>query len=484
MDKSDGLKQLNGRTEASGAKKSCARGRLELLLDGASLVELGRYFEQAGMVPGYECASEPGEGVVAGVGAVDGRPVYVFAQDVSVLAGSMSGGQAEKIVRVLELAERNGSPVVCVLDSGGSRVAEGAAAVGAYNRVIKKMTELSGLVPTVAVVAGPCIGAGAMLAAAADFTVAVNGSVLGLHSPQVLAAAGAEAQASARAVCAKGLAQFYAEDEAGAFALVRRLLSFLPQNNLDEAAAADGPDDPDRQIPELDAGETPGARELIAMIADAGQFLELYATYGQSMVTGFIRLNGYTAGVVANAGGFAPDACRKAARFISLLDAYHLPVLTLADAGDIQPGPQEAEMAAALPSLLYAYSQATTPMVTMITGKAVGAGLLAMCPRSAGADIVYAWANAEISALPAETAALIVYGDEIKKADDPVAARQGAIVKYMNKEATAFEAARQGVVDEVIAPSASRQMAVYALEACASKRAAITPPKKHGVAPL
>lgn len=465
-------------------EKLTAREGIEKLLDGASFVELGRFFEQTAATPGYECATAPGEGVITGYGSVLGRPVYVFAQDSAVLAGSMSRGQAEKIIKVLEMAEKNGSPVVGILNSAGSRVSEGAAAMGAYNALIKKLAELSGVVPTIAVAAGPCIGAAAVLPCVFDFTVAQEGSGILLHSPQVSAAHGKTQtkMSDAQLACSLGAAQFLAADEAAAFALVRKLLALLPQNNLEDPPAEAG-GDPNRLIPEPD---TRDSRELVKKIADAGSFLEAYAAYGQSMITGFIRLNGYTAGIIANVGGTAPDAdaCRKAARFISLLDAYHLPILTLADAGDIQPGVQDAGLPGPLSSLLYAYSQATAPMVTVVTGKVVGAGLLAMCPKSAGADVVYAWKNAVLSALPPEAGALIVYDAEIRNAADPVAARQEAIGKYTGTNAAAAEAARQGVVDDVIEPSATRQMVIAAFEACASKRLAAKPPKKHGVWPL
>lgn len=483
MNKQDSLNEPEERRQQSGE----ARRRICGLLDDASFMELERLYEQTAVTRGYECVSAPGEGVVAGFGTVDSRPVYVFAQDPAVLGGSMSSGQADKICRIMDMALRNGAPVLGILDSAGARVSEGAAAMGAYNSVLKKLSELSGVVPTIAIVCGRSIGAAAVLAASADFTVAVEGCTLLLHSPLVDAAAQGKsdrALGNAEAVCRNGIAQFHAGNDAAAFALVRKLLAYMPDNNMGDAPERPA-DDGNRLLPELDNEITIDTRDLIKKIADWNDFLEVYSQYAPGMVTGFIRLNGNVAGVVANVAGGTPDtdALRKAARFITLMDAYHLPILTLVDCADAEPGTGNRQLQA-ISALVSAYSQSSVPMVTVVYGRAVGTGLLSMCPRNCGADLVYAWRGAVISALPVEAGALIWYDDAIRAAKDPAAERQKAIGAYLNGSASSVEAARMGLVDEVIAPSETRQMVITAFEACANKRCCAHPPRKHAVRPL
>ncbi len=476
-------------------KKLTARERVETILDQASFIELDKYIERSQVTPGFESKTLAGEGVITGYGTIDGRPVYLFLQDYTVLGGSMSMAQAAKITKIMDMALQNGSPVIGVLDSGGSRIAEGAAAVAAYGSVIKKLNDLSGVVPTICVTAGPCIGSQAYLASLTDFTIAVEGiSAVLLHGEQILSSAmgqkfdigglgGAMAQ-NART----GVAQFLAADEQDAYAQVRRLLSYLPMNNLDEAPYESNNDDINRQIPELNEDGAIGAKDLILKITDNAAFFEYHAYYAPGILTGFARMNGNTVGIIANNADGALDvkAAKKAARFIALLDAYHLPVVTLTDAGDlpVEAETEEAGLIPALSSLMYAYAQSSVPMVTVIFGRAVASGLLAMGSKSAGADVVFAWSSAEIAALPAEAGSLIFYEDEINASDDPMAAKREALVKYINEHASAFNAAKQGLVDDVIAPSATRQMVIAALEACLLKRENDKPPKKHGVMPV
>ncbi len=474
-------------------KKLTARERVNTILDQASFIELDKYIERSGATPGFESKTIAGEGVVTGYGTIDGRPVYVFIQDYTVLGGSMSMAQAKKIVKILDMALKNGSPVIGVLDSGGSRISEGAAAAAAYGEVIKKLSDLSGVVPTISVIAGPCIGSQAYLACMTDFTVAVDGiSAVLLHGEQIVSSAMGQkfdVQAFGGAMAQNvrtGIAQFFATDETDAYATVHTLLSYLPMNNLDDAPYEANEDDINRHIPELDAEGDVGALDLVSKIADNGVFFEVHSYFAPEIKTGFARMNGNTVGIVANAGVLSASAAQKAARFISILDAYHLPLLTLADAGDIpvETETKEDGFISAVASLMSTYAQSGIPMVTVIWGKAVAAGLLAMGSKSAGADVVLAWSCAEISALPSEAGSLIFYEDEINASADPLAAKTEALGKYKSEYASAFNAARQGVVDDVIAPSATRQMAIAALEACLLKREQGKPPKKHGVMPL
>jgi len=476
-------------------KKLTARERVNAILDQASFIELDKYIERSQATPGFESKTATGEGVITGYGTIDGRPVYVFAQDYTILGGSMSMTQAKKIVKILDMALKNGSPAIGVLDSGGARVSEGAAAVSAYGDIIKKLNELSGVVPTVSVIAGPCIGAQAYLAALTDFTVAVEGiATLLLHGEQILSSAMGtnfytDAFAGALAQNERtGIAQIFAADEMEAYFDVRKLLSYLPMNNLDDAPFDAGADDINRQIPELDTDEVVTAHSLISKIADDSQFFEIHSKYAKNAVTGFARMNGNTVGIVANAAGEAinVNAARKMSRFIQFLDAYHLPLITLADAGDmpVESETKENSLIPAMSALMFSYAQASIPMVTVIYGRAISAGLLSMGSKSLGADVVFAWSSAEISALPLEAGSLIFYEEQIKASKDPATAKENAQKRYGEEYATAFNAARQGVVDDVIAPSSTRQMIAAGLEACLLKRENATPPKKHGVMPL
>jgi acetyl-CoA carboxylase carboxyltransferase component len=487
--------QLGGGTEKIEAQhklgKMTARERVRILLDDASFIELDKFYERSQSTTGFESVTAAGEGVITGYGTVDGRPIYVYAQDYTVLNGSMSCAQAQKIVKIMDMALQNGAPVIGILDSGGARISEGAAAMGAYGALVKKMTDISGVVPTVCVVAGPCIGAAAVIAGLSDFTFAVDkAAVLLMHGQQIVSSSMGEAFkvdniSGAQAMNERtGTAQFFSANENEAYAVVRRLLSYLPSNNLDEAPSQMAEDDLNRQIPELDAYDL-DARDLIIKIADNNDFLEYHAHYAKEAVTGFARMNGNTVGFIATRGTetLTGAAAKKAARFIMILDAYHIPVILIVDSGDIpvQDEIQNENMISDISGLLYALAQATVPMVAVITGQAVAAGLLAV--KSANADIVLAWSSAVISALPEEAGALIQYEKEITSADDPISARSAAIEKYKTEYANAFTAARLGVVDDVIAPSATRQMVIGALEACITKRQS-KPPKKHGVLPL
>lgn len=504
MDKKSSLAELADKTNSAklgGGKdkidaqhklgKMTARERINALLDEASFIELDKFYERSQTTPGFESAKAAGEGVITGYGTADGRPVYVIAQDYTVLNGSMSCAQAQKIVKIMDMALQNGAPVIFVLDSGGARVAEGAAAMGAYGMLVRKLNDLSGVVPTITVIAGQCIGASAIIAGLTDFTFAVQKvSSLLLHGPQIVSSTmggnfTVEEISGASALNERtGTAQFLSENENQAYDAVRKLLSFLPSNNLDEPPSRMAEDDLNRQIPELDTDDA-DARDMVVKIVDNNEFLEYQAYYANEIVTGFARMNGNTVGVVANrsASVLSGAAAKKAARFITLLDAYHIPVVTLADCGDIpvEDETKDANLISEFSGLLFACAQASVPMVTVIVGQAVAAGLLAA--KSANTDIVLAWSSAEISAMPPETGALILFENEIASAGDPAAARIAAIEKYKKEYASAFAAAKLGVVDDVIAPSATRQMVIAALEACITKRQS-KPPKKHGILPL
>jgi len=466
--------------------KLTARERISKLLDDKSFIETDAFAELSAAAEGFEAVSAAGEGVVTGYGTINSRPVYVFSQDFTVLGGSLGYMHTQKILKVLDMAGKSGVPVVGILDSAGARLGEGAASLNGLSKIMKKMTTLSGVVPMVSVVAGPCAGTASYLTALSDFVFVVD-KIGGIYSaaPAVF---GEDANDVGGAMVANeksGLAHFFAQDENTCFAQVKTLMEYLPFNNVEDAPYYDQTDDLNRQLQGLDSDAD--TKTIISAIADNGGFLEVQAYYATNIVTGFIRLNGFAVGVVANNAGSAlcAEAAEKAARFVRFCDAFNTPVLTLADT----PGYEadgEAERKGQVrdaSKLVFAYGEASVPMVTVITGKAIGNGFVSMCPKGLGADMVFAWPDAEISCLAAETAANIIMTDELLSADDPVEKRKELAGMYAEKFANPFEAAKQGAIDDIIAPVETRQRVIAGLEMAFGKRE-LTTPKKHGVMPL
>lgn len=474
------------------AGKKTARERVERLLDAGSFIEIEKFVKRTFSTPGFEAASATGEGVVCGYGTIDERPVFLYAQDYTVLSGSLSAAHAAKILKVMDMAAKNGVPVIGVLDSGGARISEGIAAVESTAAILNKLTELSGVIPTITVVAGPCIGTAAYIAALSDFTLMVEGiSAVALHGPQIYGSAlGKNIQATQEFGARNhnentGISQFLCANEEECADTVKTLLSFLPSNNLDEAPYGLDTDDLNRQLP-FTGEEGYDAKAVISAVADHGIILESGAHFAPGVITAFGRLGGNVCGFVANADQeMTCNAAKKAARFIGLLDAFNIPVITLANCNGSSVN-IEWEQKALIPNaarLIGAYAQAGIPKLTVVTGKAVGDGFAMMCPKALGADMVYAWPTAEISSMPAEAGALILYEDEISKAQDGVAAKQQMKERYIEEYANPWQAAEQGVVDDVIEPAHTRQILVSALEMTISKRENKLP-KKHGVLPL
>ncbi len=474
------------------AGKKTARERISVLLDEESFVEIDKFIRRAYITPGYEARSEVGEGVICGYGTIGCRPVFVFAQDYTVLKGSLSRAHANKILKTLDMAAANGVPVIGILDSDGARVSEGAAAIDSYADILKKLSDISGVVPTVSIVAGNCIGTAAYIAASTDFCFAIQDmAMIALHGPQIYSstlgddidvktAFNAEAHNSFT-----GVAQFMPKDEDECYSEVARLLSFLPLNNLEEPLNMAADDDPNRQLTGFGEEFEYDPRALIKAVADAGGAMEYQQYYSPGIITMIGRLNGNTVGFVANEseGNIEGHAARKAARFISLMDAYNIPIVTFANCGGTAVEDVKPMLIANVARLISSYAQAGVPMLTVVTGQAVGDGFAMMCPKSLGADMVYAWPQAVITAMPPEAGAIIMYEDEIKKADDGVAAKQQMIKKYEDEFANPWQAAEQGVVDDVIDPAQTRQLLGAALEMCISKRGSNLP-KKHNVMPL
>lgn len=469
------------------AGKKTARERISALLDAASFVEIDKFVKRGYSVPGYESKSEPGEGVVCGYGTVDGSPVFVFSQDYTVLSGSVSTAHARKILKTVNMAASSGVPVIGILDSGGARVAEGAAAIDSYAAILKALDEISGVIPTICVVAGECVGTAAYIAATMDFCLAVDKiTTIALHGPQIYSATlgsqiDAETAFSAKAANeVTGVAQFLEPDEDSCFADVRRLLTYLPSNNLEGSGYEMPTDDANRKISGFDDAYDPKA--LIASICDSGACLEYQAGYGQEITTAFGRLNGNAVGFVANSqeGTVSSAAVKKAARFVSILDAYDLPIITLTNCTGTPINMDEPSLVRDCAGLIAAYAESGTAMLNVIVGDAIGDGYAMMCPRALGADMVYAWPQAVISALPAEAGSIIMFEDDIKQSDDGIKAKADALQKYREEYANPWQAAEQGIVDDVIEPAATRQMLSAALEMCQTKRVQRLP-RKHTV---
>ena len=456
--------------------KKTARERVNLLLDGGSFLEQNMLVADAG--------------VVTGCGTVDGRAVYVIAQDFAVMNGAVGVKQGQKIVKVLELARKTGTPVVFVCDSNGARVGEGAAALEAYADIFAHMARLSGVVPMITVVAGPCIGAAAMVAQLSDLVVmAEPAGALLAAGPQVLCATQgcdvkkAEELGGAKIAVENGAAHFACESEEAAFAQVKTLLAMLPANNLEDAPFA-VEEDMNRLTEGLAAGED-GLKVITAM-ADAGSVVEVSKGY-TGAVTAFAKLAGRTVAFVYTGKG---DTCdkrmEKIARFVRFADCYNIPVVSLVDSTGLavlKSVERQLDVVKAASKLVYAYSEATTVKVTLVIGNAIGAAYVAM-GGSANADVTYAWPGRVISPLTGEAAIAIWHKDEINNSTgDAVAARKELAAKYEAEVADGVVAAAEGLVDDVIDPADSRKLVIAALENLSSKRDS-NPPKKHGSMPL
>lgn len=455
--------------------KQTARERVAMLLDGGSFVEQSMLFTDAG--------------VVAGSGTVDGRPVYVLSQDFTVLDGAVGAKQAKKTVKVLELARKTGTPVVLMCDSNGARVGEGAAALEAYADIFAHMARLSGVVPMITMVLGPCVGAAAMMAQLSDIVlVAKPAGALLVAGPQVLAATmgkdlKAEDLGGGKTAVEYGAAHFACESEAEAFETVKKLLCMLPGNNLEDAPFT-AEEDMNRLLDGLEAGAD--GREVITALADAGSVIELGKGF-----TGAVTALGKMAGrTVAFAYTGKGDTCdkrmKKLARFVRFADCYNIPVVSLVDSTGFElfdSIDRQMSVMKSASELVYAYSEATCVKVTLVIGNAVGAMYVAM-GGSANADATYAWPGSVISPMTGDAAIQVMWKDQIKASKgDAVAARAELAAKYEAEVADGVCAACEGLVDDVIDPADSRKMLIAALEMLSSKRDS-NPPKKHGNMPL
>ena len=480
--------------------KLTARERLDLLLDPGSFVEMDAFVTNR-----VATATERylGDGVVTGHGTIDGRLVFVFSQDFTVFGGSLSEAYAAKICKVMDLAMKVGAPIVGLNDSGGARIQEGVVSLGGYADIFLRNTLASGVVPQLSVVMGPCAGGAVYSPAITDVTIMVEGtSYMFVTGPNVVKAVTHEDVDAERLGGAtthttrSGVAHLSTSDEATALDAARRVLSFLPSNNLDAPPRADSGDPPDRQDAALDSivpddpSRAYDMHEVIWRVVDAGDFLEIQPGFARNIITGFARLDGHSIGIVAQqptvlAGALDIDASVKAARFVRMCDAFNVPLVTFVDVPGFMPGvgQEHGGIIRHGAKLLYAYCEATVPKLTVITRKAYGGAYDVMSSKHIRGDVNLAWPTAEIAVMGAEGAVNILHREAISASDDPLGERARLIADYQERFANPYEAAARGYVDDVIVPSETRPRLIAGLRMTAGKRD-VNPRKKHGNIPL
>jgi len=482
-----------------GKGKLTARERIEVLLDEGSFEEFDMYVTHRCTDFGMEKQKVAGDGVVTGWGTINGRQVYVFSQDFTVLGGSLSETHAQKICKIMDMAMKNGAPIIGLNDSGGARIQEGVASLAGYADVFKRNVDASGVVPQISVIMGPCAGGAVYSPAMTDFIFMVrDSSYMFVTGPDVVKTVTneivtAEELGGASTHTRKSsVADGAYENDIEALEQVRILFDFLPLNNREKPPVRPVFDDPARLEMRLDtlipdsATKPYDMKELIHALADESDFFEIQESFAKNIITGFIRMDGQTIGVVANqpmvlAGCLDIDSSRKAARFVRFCDAFNIPILTLVDVPGFLPGTAQ-EYGGVIKhgaKLLFAYSQATVPMVTLITRKAYGGAYDVLASKHIGADINYAWPTAEIAVMGAKGATEILYRSELGDVEKIA----GRTKEYEERFANPFVAAERGFIDEVIMPHSSRRRIARAFASLRNKQQS-TPWKKHDTIPL
>jgi len=507
------LREMRRRAELGGGEerlarqhekgKLSARERLDLLLDEGSFVEFDRFVTHRSTEFGLEDRKVLGDGVVTGYGTIRGRLVYVFSQDFTVFGGSLSEAHAEKIVKIQELAMKNGAPVIGLNDSGGARIQEGVVSLGGYADIFLRNTLASGVVPQISVVLGPCAGGAVYSPAITDFVYMVRGtSYMFVTGPNVvktvtheevdmesLGGAGIHASTS-------GVAHFAHDSEPECLAAVRDLFRFIPQNNTSLPPSRESDDPSDRQDEKLldivpDNPNKPyDIHDVIESVVDEGEFYEVHAEFARNLIVGFAHLGGHAVGIVANqpavlAGVLDIDSAVKGARFVRFCDAFNIPLVVFEDVPGFLPGvgQEHGGIIRHGAKLLYAFSEATVPKVTVITRKAYGGAYDVMNSKHIRGDVNLAWPTAEIAVMGPKGAVEILFRREIAEADDPEAATEERIEEYRERFANPYIAAARGYLDDVIDPRETRPRLISALDMLREKRDE-NPPKKHGNVPL
>lgn len=483
--------------------KLTARERILKLLDEGSFVEIDAFVEHRCVNFGMDKNKTPGEGVVTGYGTIDGRLIYIFAQDFTVMGGSLGEMHAAKIVKVQQMAVKVGAPIIGINDSGGARIQEGVDALSGYAKIFYNNTIASGVIPQISVILGPCAGGAVYSPALTDFVFMVqNISKMFITGPNVIETVTGEKVSAEKLGGAmthnsvSGVAHFLDETEEDCLNHIKKLLSFLPQNNLETTPVQTVQDDINRIDEALNdiipdnPNKAYDMKDVIFSLADNKEFLEYQPYYAQNIITGFMRLNGNSVGVIASqpkvlAGCLDINASDKAARFIRTCDAFNIPLLTLMDVPGFLPGTHQ-EYGGIIrhgAKMLYAYSEATVPKVTVITRKAYGGSYIAMSCKELGADMVLAWPTAEIAVMGPDGAANIIFKNEIEEAEDKVLKRKEKIDEYREKVANPYTAAARGYVDCVIEPAETRKRIISSFDMLTGKRV-LKPEKKHGNIPL
>ena len=483
--------------------KLTARERIIKLLDEGSFAEIDAFVEHRCVNFGMEKKKYPGEGVVSGYGTIDGRLVYIYAQDFTVIGGSLGEMHAAKIVKAQEMALKVGAPIIGINDSGGARIQEGVDALSGYGKIFFNNTIASGVIPQISVIMGPCAGGAVYSPAITDFIFMVqNTSKMFITGPNVIETVTGEKVSAEKLGGAmthnsiSGVAHFVDDNEENCINHIKKLISFLPQNNLETTPVKPMQDDINRidivlnEIIPDNPNKAYDMKEVIFSLADNKEFMEYQAYYAMNIITGFMRLNGRSVGVIASqpkvlAGCLDINASDKAARFIRTCDAFNIPILTLMDVPGFLPGTHQ-EYGGIIrhgAKMLYAYSEATVPKVTVITRKAYGGSYIAMCNKELGADVVLAWPTAEIAVMGPDGAANIIFKNEISEAEDKNLKRKEKIEEYRNTVANPYTAAARGYVDAVIEPSETRKRIISSFDMLTGKRV-LRPEKKHGNIPL
>jgi propionyl-CoA carboxylase beta chain len=483
--------------------KLTARERVDLLLDPGSFIEIGRFVTHRCTDFGMEQQKVLGDGVITGHGTVDGRKVFVFAQDFTVFGGSLSGAYAQKICKLMDLAMKVGAPVIGLNDSGGARIQEGVESLAGYADIFLRNTLASGVVPQISAIMGPCAGGAVYSPSITDFILMVEGtSYMFITGPEVIKAVtheevtkedlgGATAHASKSGVC-----HLTSPDDRACIAQVRELISYMPSNNQEDPPFKATQDPPQREVPELDAmiplesNRPYDVKDVVRAVVDDGHLFEVAEQYAANIVVGFAHIGGRSVGVVANqpavlAGVLDIDASKKAARFVRFCDCFNIPLVTFVDVPGFLPGTDQ-EYGGIIThgaKLLFAFAEATVPKVTVILRKAYGGAYDVMASKHIRADVNLAFPTAEIAVMGPDGAVNIVRRKEIDSAADPIAARAEFVADYKEKFANPYKAAELGFIDEVIYPRTLRGRLSSALEMLKNKRD-VNPPKKHSNIPL
>jgi propionyl-CoA carboxylase beta chain len=483
--------------------KLTARERVEALLDKGSFQEMDMLVQHQAQGFGIEDKRPLGDAVITGWGTIDGRTVFIFAEDFTAFGGSLGAVVADKICKVMDLAMDTGAPLIGLKDSGGARIQEGVTALDGYGRIFERNVRASGVIPQISVVMGPCAGGAVYSPAITDFVYQVEGlSHLFITGPDVIRTVTGEDVTfedlgGAHAHGTKsGVTHFVAKDDRSALEEVRYLLSFLPRNNMEVPPYFTPMDRPDRMDEELteiipnNANLPYDMVDLVEIVVDDGEFYQVHELYAANIIVGFARLDGYAVGIIGNqpavlAGTLDIESSAKAARFIRFCDAFNIPIVSFVDVPGFLPGIEQEHGGIIRhgAKLLYAYAEATVPKITVITRKAYGGAYVVMNSRAVRADVVYAWPTAQIAVMGAKGAVNIIHRREIANSDNPDTRNQELIDDYESQFNNPYVAAERGFVDEVIEPRETRPRLIRALEMLRTKREAM-PPRKHGNIPL